>query len=34
MECKNKLQEEITKADNKVVEKMWKNIDEDCTLKA
>lgn len=33
MEDKNKLQEEIMKADNKSVEKMWKNIDEDCTLK-
>ena len=34
MEDKNKLQEEIMKADNKSVEKMWKSIDEDCTLKA
>lgn len=33
MEDKNKLQEEIMKADNKSVEKMWKNIDGDCTLK-
>ena len=34
MEDKNKLQEEIMKADNKNVEKMWKDIDENCTLKA
>ena len=33
MEDKNKLQEEIMKADNKNVEKMWKDIDENCTLK-
>ena len=34
MEDRNKLQEEIMKADNKSVEKMWKNIDENCNLKA
>ena len=34
MEDKNKLQEEIMKADNKSVEKMWKSIDEDCTFKS
>ena len=34
MEDKNKLQEEIMKADNKTVEKMWKSIDEDHTLRA
>ncbi|MDU5263318.1 MAG: hypothetical protein E6176_12940, partial [Clostridium celatum] len=34
MEDKNKLQEEIMKTDNKNVEKMWKDIDENCTLKA
>ena len=34
MEDKNKLQEEIMKDDNKNVEKMWKDIDENCTLKA
>ena len=32
MEDKNKLQEEITKADFKNAEKMWKSLDEDCTL--
>ena len=34
MEDKNKLQEEIMKADNKTVEKIWKSIDEDHTLRA
>ena len=34
MEDRNKLQEEIMNADNKSVEKMWKNIDENCNLKA
>lgn len=34
MEDRNKLQEEIMKADNKSVGKMWKNIDENCNLKA
>ena len=34
MEDKNKLQEEIMKADKKTVEKMWKSIDEDHTLRA
>lgn len=34
MEDKNKLQEEIMKADNKSVEKMWKGIDDDYTLKS
>lgn len=34
MEDKNKLQEEIMKADNKSIEKMWKSIDEDCTFKS
>ena len=33
MEDKNKLQEEIMKADNKSIEKMWKDIDENYTLK-
>lgn len=32
MEDKNKLQEEITKADLRSAEKMWKSLDEDCTL--
>lgn len=34
MEDKNKLQEEIMKADNKSIEKMWKSIDEECTFKS
>ena len=34
MEDRNKLQEEIMKADNKSVEKMCKNIDENCNFKA
>ena len=32
MEDKNKLQEEIIKADLRNDEKMWKSLDEACTL--
>lgn len=34
MEDMNKLQEEVMKADNKNIEKMWKSIGEEYTLKA
>ena len=34
MEDKNKLQEEIMKADNKNIEKMWKAIDEEASFKS